>query len=118
LIYDGITLLVEYQGIGIYYISHEEERMLEENKEIQKTKKALKELDKIISPEMHAFVNLYLPKVEDFLLRSEDSTLELEIQYIKFKVYKHLESTVIFQFTLSNCIDSFKIPSYSSRNHL
>jgi hypothetical protein len=49
--------------LGIYYVSREEERILEENKEIQKTKKSLKDLDKIISPEMHAFVNVNLPVV-------------------------------------------------------
>lgn len=52
---------------GIYYISHDEERILEENKDIQKTKKALKDMDMIISPEMHAFVNLNFAAVSSHL---------------------------------------------------
>jgi hypothetical protein len=48
---------------GIYYISREEEKVLEDNREVQKTKKELKELDRIVSPEMHGFVNMNMPNV-------------------------------------------------------
>ena len=51
--------------LGIYYLSHEDAEVLENSKSIQKTKQKLREMSRIITPEMHAFSKLHLPKVKE-----------------------------------------------------
>ena len=48
--------------LGIYYLNREEMENIEISNTMQKTKQRLRELAKIVSPEMHAFMNLYFPR--------------------------------------------------------
>jgi len=83
---------------GIYYLNRHDMATLEENKEIQQTKKFLNEMSKVITPEMQAFNKTYLPKVQEFMNNPEQKTLEIDIKFIKIKVYKYLEIQVLKQY--------------------
>ena len=72
--------------------------MLEENKEVQQTKKLLNEMSKVITPEMQAFNKTYLPRVQEFMNNPEQKTLEIDVKFIKIKVYKYLEIQVLRQY--------------------
>ena len=64
---------------GIYYVSHEEEKALEDSKAVFQTKQMLRELDKIISPEMHAFVRMHYQTVRKI------RALRMSINWVKIK---------------------------------
>ena len=48
---------------GIFYSSHSDMKHIEANKNIISLKAKLRELNQIISPEMIAFVDIYMKKV-------------------------------------------------------
>jgi len=79
---------------GIYYLNREDMNTIEASKSTLSIKKKLFEMSKSISPEMHAFTKLSLPKVEEFIKDPNANHFELEIKFIKAKVYRHFESNV------------------------
>ena len=72
--------------------------VLEDNKEVQHTKRLLNEMAKVITPEMQAFNKTYLPKIQEFMNNPDVKTLEIDIKFIKAKVYKYLEMQVLRQY--------------------
>lgn len=70
---------------------------MEEQKKVQLIKQKLRDGDKMVSPEMTTFLQMHAPKLKAFFTTNPDDyteTLIIDINFIKYRVYKYLESKV------------------------
>eukprot|EP01017_Pseudomicrothorax_dubius_P034462 TRINITY_DN4727_c0_g1_i7.p2 TRINITY_DN4727_c0_g1~~TRINITY_DN4727_c0_g1_i7.p2 ORF type:complete len:546 (+),score=133.81 TRINITY_DN4727_c0_g1_i7:1048-2685(+) len=79
---------------GVHYLSHAEERQLAETQRLAAVKKRLREVDTTITAEMQTFYLMHAARIKDFFSEAPTDntrTLEVNVKFIKYKVYKYLE---------------------------
>jgi hypothetical protein len=92
---------------GILYVSREDKKLYEGQYRLEKIRKSLKEMDKIITPDMKAFSNLYENKIVDWLKSSSTEAFTIPIRFIKFRVYMKLLESIRKQYPNISFCDSY-----------
>jgi len=79
---------------GIMYVSREDKKLYEGQYRLEKIRKTLKDIDKIITPDMKAFANLYRARIVDWLNSDSTAELTIPIKLIKVRIYKKLLESI------------------------
>lgn len=79
---------------GITYISREERKMYEGEYRLDKIRKALKDMDKIMTPDMRAFEMLHREKIVKWLKSTSKEELPIPIKNIKTRIYSKLIESI------------------------
>lgn len=79
---------------GITYVSREDQKLYDGQYRLDKIRSSLKDMDKIITPDMKAFANLHRSKIVDWLKGSSAETLSISIRFIKVKAYRKLLESI------------------------
>jgi poly(A)-specific ribonuclease len=79
---------------GIFYVSREERKLYEGQYQLEKIRKVLYEMDRIITPDMKAFLNLHQNRIIEWLKSTSKDDHVIPIRFIKTRTYKHLLKTI------------------------